>query len=404
MKSGDWRLRSQLGGKRILYACRTLGVPDHDRCNRLAVRAGSVLCLVWPLNKDYIWDIPTPARFDSCQISLGPGTLVARAAGVARLWRSALRFRPDVVLIYGYQDPVLFGLALLHRLTGRVVLSLNDSKFDDYDRSLWREALKSVFLVPYHGILAASPRAAEYVRFLGKKRTELYRCAIDIERVRAGAAATFQETRFEDRHFVMLARFVRKKNHLALLDMYEAYLARSESPRMLKLVGYGELEGDIAARIASSALLSRYVSVAGYRDAAEIPRILGASLALLLPSLEEQFGIVATEALASGVPAIISPACGSAGLVQDFVNGFVIDPGNTEGWIRALELMSSQTDWTRMSAMCVSSAGMADTGVFEAAVARLIGTVTGKPEQPVEAERPSGGDRRTGHPAGHLQR
>jgi glycosyltransferase involved in cell wall biosynthesis len=103
-------------------------------------------------------------------------------------------------------------------------------------------------------------------------------------------------------------------------------------------VGYGELEGDIAARITGSALLSRYVSVEGYRCAGEMPGVLGGALALLLPSIEEQFGIVVTEALSCGIPVILTPACGATVLVRDFVNGFVIDAANAEGWIEALEL------------------------------------------------------------------
>ena len=49
---------SALSPQRILYACRTLGVPDHDRCNGLAAPERRVLCLVWPRNRDYIWDAP----------------------------------------------------------------------------------------------------------------------------------------------------------------------------------------------------------------------------------------------------------------------------------------------------------------------------------------------------------
>ena len=119
-----------------------------------------------------------------------------------RFWREALRFRPDVALIYGYQDPVLLVLAFLLRARGTVVLSMNDSKFDDYGRRVLREALKALFLVPYQGILAATPRAADYVRFLGKRRVELYACAIDTGRVAAGSRRAFREAAFEERYFL----------------------------------------------------------------------------------------------------------------------------------------------------------------------------------------------------------
>lgn len=364
--------------QRILYACRTLGVPDHDRCNVLVGPDRAVLCLVWPRNTDYIWDTPTPARFASVEVVPGAASAAGWSAAAWRFWREALRFRPDVALVYGYQDPVLLALAVLLRARGTVVLSMNDSKFDDYGRRVLREGLKSLFLVPYHGILAATPRAADYARFMGKRRVELYACAIDTARVAAGAVRAFTETAFPDRYFLAVARFVPKKNHMALLDLYEAWLARTARPRRLKLVGYGELEGEIAARIAGSGLLSRHVTVEGYRPAREMPALMGGALGLLLPSVEEQFGIVVTEALSCGIPAVISPACGATLLVEDFVNGFVIEPGNTEGWIAALERLCTEPEWRRLSGHCAASARGADTEVFVGAMERLALAVRSK--------------------------
>ena len=73
--------------------------------------------------------------------------------------------------------------------------------------------------------------------------------------------------------------------------------------------------------------------------------MMGGALALLLPSVEEQFGIVVTEALSCGIPVILTPACGATVLVRDFVNGFVIDAANAEGWVEALERMSAEPEW-----------------------------------------------------------
>ncbi len=361
--------------QRILYACRTLGVPDHDRCNGLTVPARTVLCLVWPRNRDYIWDAPNAARFVAREMSPDGESALGWTRAAWRFWAEALRFRPQVALIYGYQDPVLLALAFLLRARGVVVLSMNDSKFDDYGRRVMREALKALFLVPYQGILAATPRAADYARFLGKRRVELYACAIDTARVAAGARRAFGEAAFAERYFLVVARFVAKKNHGRLLDLYEAYLARAARPRRLKLVGYGELEGEIVARIAGSELLARHVSVEGYRSARAMPEVLGGALALLLPSVEEQFGIVVTEALSCGIPVILSPACGATVLVEDFVNGFVIDPGNTDGWVEALEHMGCEPEWRRMSGRCPAAARRADTQVFVGALERLASAV-----------------------------
>jgi glycosyltransferase involved in cell wall biosynthesis len=47
---------------------------------------------------------------------------------------------------------------------------------------------------------------------------------------------------------------------------------------------------------------------------------------LILPSVEDGFGLVALEAMACGLPVIVTSHCGAADLVQDGVNGFVVPP------------------------------------------------------------------------------
>jgi hypothetical protein len=54
--------------------------------------------------------------------------------------------------------------------------------------------------------------------------------------------------------------------------------------------------------------------------------IYGRSSVLVLPSVEDGFGLVALEAMACGLPVIVTSHCGAADLVQDGVNGFVVPP------------------------------------------------------------------------------
>lgn len=49
---------------------------------------------------------------------------------------------------------------------------------------------------------------------------------------------------------------------------------------------------------------------------------------LVHPAWYEPFGNVVLEAMASGLPAIVSNHCGSADLIEEGINGFVIDVGN----------------------------------------------------------------------------
>ena len=63
---------------------------------------------------------------------------------------------------------------------------------------------------------------------------------------------------------------------------------------------------------------------------------------LLLPSLQESFGMVASEAMSLGVPVIASSACGYTDLIAEGVNGFVFPTKN------ALELATQMQNFVEL--------------------------------------------------------
>jgi glycosyltransferase involved in cell wall biosynthesis len=85
--------------------------------------------------------------------------------------------------------------------------------------------------------------------------------------------------------------------------------------------------------------LERYVSVngiegivfAGFQQIDVLPRWYAGAGAFVHAALTEPWGLVVNEAMASGLPVIVSERCGCAqDLVQDGVNGFLFDPEKTE--------------------------------------------------------------------------
>jgi glycosyltransferase involved in cell wall biosynthesis len=170
----------------------------------------------------------------------------------------------------------------------------------------------------------------------------------------------------------MIARFEIKKNHDTALSAYEDYASETEFPRKLVLCGYGQLESFIKDRIARSEVLSRNVELRGYIASENIPDVLGSSLALILPSTEEQFGIVVTEALAAGVPVIISRVCGATELVVEGETGFIIEPFDSRRLAFAMRFMASDHEgWNSMSEKGRAAARLADTSVFVRAIENI---------------------------------
>jgi glycosyltransferase involved in cell wall biosynthesis len=97
----------------------------------------------------------------------------------------------------------------------------------------------------------------------------------------------------------------------------------------------------------------------GFVQPGDLPAIMCSAGAFVLPSREDNWGLVALEAAAAGLPLACSTACGaSAELVRVGKNGFLFHPGDTEGLVEALvQIASSSTsDLKAMSRASVTLA------------------------------------------------
>jgi glycosyltransferase involved in cell wall biosynthesis len=112
----------------------------------------------------------------------------------------------------------------------------------------------------------------------------------------------------------------------------------------------------------------------GFLQTADVCQTFASSLALLLPSVEEQFGNVIPEALAMGVPVILSDNCGARDLlVRTGVNGFVVEPDNPEGMAFFMEMLASDEElWRRMCVGANEYSERGDAKRFAESVSELL--------------------------------
>lgn len=308
------------------------------------------------------------------------GTLERARKMVASCIREGAR---DIFFCH-YDHPATFVAALCLRALGRRVYAMGCSKYDDYQRTLWREVVKSLFYLPYCGGISSGKRARDYMRFLGipENRIATEYNTVSIERIRklAGVPPAPDGTPFEQRHFTIVARFVPKKNISTALEAYALYRKNSELPHALHLCGSGPLENELREK-AEHLGISPYVTFHGFIQTRGIARILGSTLALLLPSVEEQFGNVVIEAQAMGVPVILSDNCGARDvLVRSGVNGFVAESDNPIGFAYFMELISSdQKLYSRLAVGAATASTQADVGQFAFGVASLVDASKDRP-------------------------
>lgn len=100
---------------------------------------------------------------------------------------------------------------------------------------------------------------------------------------------------------------------------------------------------DFAAEL-QAALASGQVRLLGYLDDERLAELLAGARMLLFPSLYEGFGLPVLEAMASGVPVLLSPSSALPEVAGEA--GVYIDAGDANGWCLAIQhLIEDQTEW-----------------------------------------------------------
>ena len=130
-----------------------------------------------------------------------------------------------------------------------------------------------------------------------------------------------------------------RKNIGVLLDAYAMLLARGARVPPLVLAGRETpAAADWLSRIASPPLAGRVRHV-GYVSGDERDRLLASARVLVLPSLDEGFGLTALEAMAAGVPLVASNRGSLPEVVGD--GGTLVDARDAAGLALAIERLTT---------------------------------------------------------------
>ena len=160
---------------------------------------------------------------------------------------------------------------------------------------------------------------------------------VNLERVAAAAeeplAAEFQ-AQWTSPVIVAAGRLAEAKNYPLLIDAMA--LLRQRIPARLFILGQGELEGAIRARIAERGLTDAVVLCGFQRNPW---KFIAKADVFALTSHYEGFGNVLVEAMACGVPVVATASAGTQDIVRDGENGVLVEPHTADAVAGALALV-----------------------------------------------------------------
>lgn len=354
-----------------------------DRCEavarRLAGRAEIIAVEIASQSRTYAWE-PSADTAGARKVTLFPGMVyetIPLLRRVFALW-SAIKDCDWAMIGVSYADPTVLLLVPLLRLSGVRLIVFSESKHDDRPRRALTEFVKRLGLAFYNGAIVGGPRHIAYFRKLGFRRRPLLPGydGVGLDRVRseAGGVLAPEGGPFEARAFVFVGRFVDKKNLPRLIEAYGIYARQAGSAaRRMVLAGSGEEEALLREQIAALDL-EHLVELPGFLPAQAVSRLLSQALALVLVSREEQWGLVVNEALALGLPVVVSHEVGSRDLlVADGVNGRVVNSSSPEQIAEALGWIAQDGErWKTMVSASHERAWLGDADRLADAVETMV--------------------------------
>lgn len=275
--------------------------------------------------------------FDAPLDFVPPGTLFTRT------WNRLNALTPDLVIIDGYSYASCWAGFLWSKLHRRPVVLWSSSNLVDHARIWHREWIKKVLVARCDAYNVYGSRSHEYLMRLGAKKEKIFIVgnntdnvfySSQVEKFKGKKDALCEKYGLPKKNFLYVGRFASEKNLLNFLKSYQK-IRRERCGWGLILVGDGPLKREIEDYIL------RYdvpdVLLPGFKQKEEIAHFFAISNILVLPSFSEPWGLVVNEAMASGLPVLVSKNCGCyPDLVNDGENGFSFNPQNNE---ELLELM-----------------------------------------------------------------
>ena len=338
-------------------------VPYHHARWQAFAQTSQVPCRVVELtNKDEFPVMEVSPTNDSVyeRITLFPEHAAAHLspAEISRAIARVLdRCRPACICLSGYASPLTLG-ALAWGVSRAVpVVMMSESTAWDEPRHRWKEWIKSRVIRLCSGALVGGSPHADYMVQLGMPRERIFTGydVVDNDYFKRGTTEVRSregELRvvrgLPEKYFVACARFVPKKNLPRLLQAYARYRRLASSPEASgsvpwDLVILGDGEGrDALVGECSDLGLQGHVHLVGARPYDELPVYYGLASAFIHASTTEQWGLVVNEAMAGGLPVLVSNRCGCApDLVQEGVNGYTFDPHSVEDLAQKMFLLAT---------------------------------------------------------------
>jgi glycosyltransferase involved in cell wall biosynthesis len=210
----------------------------------------------------------------------------------------------------------------------RKVIIFDDARMEDVPRSWLVDYIKKRIYSCAHAVLCPSEAWDTTFTYFGFKEIQIFYGLDTVDN------SFWQSDIISDKPYIgfgyilTAGRQIPKKNFLFLLHAYQRYTERATSPREIVMVGDGSGHDLLYDFVKQNRLNT--ITFVPFQSQNELKKLYRNAEYFILPSRHgETWGLVVNEAMASGLPVLVSNQAGCAStLVKTGENGYTFSPDN----------------------------------------------------------------------------
>ena len=255
-------------------------------------------------------------------------------------WVAGLIARDHFDAVIAYENSALCTFQTAKKIGGKCILEATNLHRVEADRRV-ESGLPNVYkarvdlckdreVMLADCIFAPSELAAETYRanIGSEKCVKTIPLGVDTERFKPGEKSSY--TALQPFTFIFVGAGTARKGFDFILESMERLLSEGLSFRL-----------SVAGIIDRSLLSGRGRVLNNIREYGmvshnELPSMLRSAQCLLLPSRVDAFALVVPQAMACGVPAIVSDMVGAKELIEEGHNGFIVPSGNSDALVERM--------------------------------------------------------------------
>ena len=260
------------------------------------------------------------------------------------------KLKPNVIIVCGFQLPMLFCIFYCLLFRKKLCIMSDTWRLKELSLGYFHILIRKIVYPRASCFFPVSIKGMETFLSYGVKKSKIFIVPYVIKSpfYFNNLTPTFEQRKY---HIMFSGQFITRKSPIFFLQI--AVDLNKLIPNLnILILGSGPLKDEI---LEYGRLNCLNISYPGFVQPDKISSYYSQAKVFLFPTLEDSWGVVANEAIASGTPVIVSPNAGAANeLIIHNENGFIL-PLVRDLWVeKCMYLLSDSHIYSEFQRNCIT--------------------------------------------------